>query len=78
MSYKVLAISSPGSRARGEVLSYVVTNQPDNWDSYEKKWPWVAEFPLGIGNCNEDQRRRANEYRDYMNRVTPQQPPIGA
>ena len=75
--YKIMTVSTPGSRSRGEVLSYVVTNQPSGWNSYEKKWPFVAEFPLGIGYCDTDQRRRAEEYRDYMNKSIVVPPAIG-
>jgi hypothetical protein len=62
----------------GRIHFFCVTNQPEGWDNYERKWPNVAEFPLGIGYSEEDQRRRAEEYRDYMNRTIPAQPPIGA
>lgn len=77
MTYKVMTWSSFSQRARNEVSKFIVTNQPAKWDSSERKWPWVAEFPVDVGYSMEEQRRRAYEYCDYMNKTTPVQPPIG-
>lgn len=75
--YKVMFLSTPSSRSRGEAVSYVVTNAPSNWDHEDKKWPRVAEFPVDIGYTDADQCRRAEEYRDYMNAHVVVVPPIG-
>lgn len=77
-AYKVMTWSSFGQRARDEVGKYIVTNQPPGWDSNERTWPAVAEFPVGIGHSMQDQQRRAYEYCAYMNKTIPVQPPIGA
>ena len=67
-----------GSDKHRRITSHVVSNAPVGWDHYERKWPIVAEFPVAPGYSEEDQYRRACEYRDYMNRTTPVQPPIGS
>ena len=72
-AYKVMVQKSFG----GSTHFFIVTDQPAGWDNYERKWPAVATFPVAVGYSVEDQHRRANEYRDYMNRTTPVQPPIG-
>lgn len=77
-AYKVMTWSSFSKQARGEVSKYVVTNQPAGWDSHERAWPAVAEFPVAAGFSMADQSRRAYEYCDYMNKTTPVQPPIGS
>jgi len=61
----------------GEVSEYHVTNEPKDWRK-DAGWPCVAVFPVKVGYSNEEQRRRAIEYCDYMNKTTPQQPPIGS
>lgn len=70
--YKVMIIGNHSRR-----LSYQVTNRPDDWDTDWKHWPHVAEFAISAGYSDEDQRNRAIEYCDYMNRTTQKQPPIG-
>lgn len=61
--YRTLTLVS----STGSISSYMVTNEPADWRR-EDKWPCVAEFHVGVGYSVEDQRRRANEYADYMNR----------
>jgi len=78
MTYKIMERTSAYSRHRGVVDCYVVTNQPDNWDSDERRWPTIAEFPVSVGVSMSDQLQRAIEYRDYLNRYVKPIPPIGA
>lgn len=62
----------------GDPMFFSVSNEPSDWNSKERRWPQVVQFHIAIGFSIEDQRRRANEYADYMNKTLPQQPPIGA
>lgn len=73
MTYKVMVMKSWS----GDIHYFLVTNQPDNWRK-DAKWPSVAEFPIGTGYSEDDQRRRAYEYCDYMNKTIPVKPAIGA
>jgi hypothetical protein len=75
--YRVLSVTTASSQSRGEAVEYVVNNCPVGWDHYDLPWPSVAKFPVGIGYCDVDQHRRAQEYADYMNKTHPAAPSIG-
>jgi hypothetical protein len=77
MVYRVRTLSTGLSRALNQYSSYIVTDEPDNWNTYEQKWGHVAEFKVSQRHDDETQRRRAIEYCDYMNRGIVIQPPIG-
>lgn len=64
-----------GRNDNREIFSFVVTNAPDNWDHGDRKWPYVAEFPVQPGYSEDDQHKRALEYANYMN-SRPELPPI--
>ena len=53
---------------RGSVDSFIVTAQPDNWDNdKDGDFPYVAQFHVTTRYPVDEQRVRAQQYRDYMN-----------
>lgn len=78
MSYLVYGLSTPSQRSRGTFGSFVVSDKPKGWDDYEQgTWKPLAEFHISQRNTEEEQRKRAHEYCEYMNSKVVLHPPIG-
>ncbi len=76
MIFKVLVLASPFAQSLGSVNSFLVTDQPDNYAQIAP-WPAAAEFKVSTRHDQELQKRRAEEYCEYLNKHITVAPPIG-
>lgn len=73
--YKVMTYSSSYG---GYIKRFVITDQPEDWNSNrEVDYPCVVEFAVSVRYNEDEQRRRAREYCEYLNKNLATIPAIG-